>query len=127
MSNKNRKCFTCGNKYSYCPTCEKDQGKELWYGMFHEENCMLIFQILTEVTFNRKTKAEAKILLSSLDLSNLESFEENVKAQIKDIFTEELVQPQNENPATETNDAEPKIQIEEKVTTNNYNTKKSKR
>lgn len=85
MSRANRTCKVCGKRYYYCPSCP-DEIKPSWYGLFHEENCKNIFYILMDSFLGKITRSEAKKMLVACDLSNLSSFHEVIRNQIKDIL-----------------------------------------
>ena len=87
MAKKNRKCATCGEKYSYCPTC--DRTEPAWMTSFHVENCKDIFQICTQYNVGLITKEQAKEALNACDLSNKENFAECIQRDFENIFAEE--------------------------------------
>ena len=64
-----RKCVLCGKEYEFCPTCNKDKHKPLWYKLYHDENCKSIFEALNNYNFELATKEEAKEILAKCDLS----------------------------------------------------------
>ena len=86
MGRRNRECYLCGEKYSYCPTCSQDKNKPSWMSEFHSEGCKNIFQICTEFNLNLKTKSEAKAALEQYDLSNKEKFKSYIKRDLENIF-----------------------------------------
>lgn len=85
MAKANRTCKICGRKYHYCPSCSGEL-RPSWYGMFHDENCKNIFYILTDVFLAKTTKAAARKRLSKCDLSEMASFNTDVKKQLDDIL-----------------------------------------
>ena len=87
MAKKNRKCITCGEKYSYCPNCNRKA--PYWMTEFHAENCKNIFQICTEYNVGLKTKEQAQEALNACDLSNKESFVECIQRDFVNIFAVE--------------------------------------
>ena len=56
---KNRTCFVCGNKYDYCPTCDRDRLKPSWYALFCSESCHNVNNILSKNTLGKLSIAEA--------------------------------------------------------------------
>jgi hypothetical protein len=84
---KKRECITCGEKYSYCPNCNRKE--PAWKSEFHDENCKNIFQICTSFNVNIMTKHEAKAALEQCDLSNKENFKSFVQRDLENIFKEE--------------------------------------
>lgn len=87
MARKNRKCATCGTKYSYCPNCNRTEPS--WMTSFHSENCKTIFQICTQYNVDLLTKEQAKEALNACDLSNKENFTECIQHDFSNIFAEE--------------------------------------
>ena len=87
MAKKNRKCSTCGIKYSYCPNC--DRNAPSWMAGFHAENCKNIFQLCTQYNVGLLTKEQAQEALNACDLSNKENFAECIKRDFNNIFAEE--------------------------------------
>lgn len=87
MVKKNRKCSTCGTKYSYCPNCDRNVSS--WMSTFHDENCKNIFQICTSFNVDAMSKHEAKAALEQCDLSNKENFASCVQRDLEKIFAEE--------------------------------------
>lgn len=82
----NRVCKVCGTAYYYCPSCHDNGPKENWKILCHDENCMKIFNVCSEHFFNRLTDTQAMAELEKLDLTNLETFNETNKKQIKEIL-----------------------------------------
>ena len=74
-----RKCLICRKVYEYCKGCNPETPS--WASIFDSQNCHDIFEVLSSSMSN----AEKKEMLGSLDLSNLEKFDEDIKAQIKEL------------------------------------------
>ena len=89
MAKKDRKCYLCGEKYQYCPTCGNDRLKPTWMAEFHSESCKNIFDICTRYNMQLMTKEEAQKALSACDLSKKESFKDYVQRDLANIFAEE--------------------------------------
>ena len=87
MAKKNRECHTCGEKYSYCPNCNRNEPS--WMAEFHDENCKNIFQICTQYNVGLLTKEQAKESLNACDLSNKENFTECIQRDFENIFAED--------------------------------------
>ena len=87
MAKKNRECLTCGEKYSYCPNCNRKEPS--WMAEFHTENCKNIFQICTQYNVGLLTKEQAKEALNACDLSNKENFADCIKRDFENIFAED--------------------------------------
>lgn len=86
MQNKTRKCICCGKEYSYCSNCPQDKHKPSYFAVYCSENCHDIFHAATDYNFGILTKEEAQKKLAACDLSNLESFNDIVKADVKKII-----------------------------------------
>ena len=89
MAKKDRKCYLCGEKYQYCPTCGNDRLKPTWMAEFHSEDCKSIFDICTRYNMQLMTKEEAQEALSACDLSKKESFKDYVQRDLANIFAED--------------------------------------
>ena len=87
MAKKNRECVTCGEKYSYCPNCNRKE--PAWMTEFHDENCKNIFQICTSFNVNIMSKYEAQEDLKACDLSNKANFTTCIQRDLENIFSEE--------------------------------------
>lgn len=93
MSNYlNAVCSICNTPYHICPDCSTTTSFTPWKKIVCSPNCYKIFVSLSGNTNGYADKAETKEKLSKCDLSNLDSFEPNVKSAIKDIMKEEKVQ-----------------------------------
>ena len=114
MAKANRKCYTCGKEYYYCPTCPSEAKKETFYNMFHCERCSKIFKTLTDETFKHLTTAQCKEELLKLNVSADEDFKDGIKKHIKRVFDykEPVVKPIVKTVLPETKNVE---EITEKV------------
>lgn len=86
---KQRKCYLCGAKYKYCPTCSNDRMKPTWMSEFHSESCKDIFDICTRFNMGLMTKKEAQNALKTCDLSNKANFKSYVQTDLDNIFATE--------------------------------------
>ena len=82
----NRVCKTCGESYSFCPTCAGVTATEKYRTMFCSKNCRDVFHTLSKYTIGVVTKDEAKEVLSSLDLSKQGKFSEQIKTDVEEIM-----------------------------------------
>ena len=87
---KARKCYLCGEKYSYCPTCSQDRVKPAWMSEFHSESCMRIFDICTRYNMGLMSQVEAQEALATCDLSNKENFKSYVQHDLENIFAKDI-------------------------------------
>lgn len=85
----NATCSICGEKYHLCNDCKNTMDFTPWRRIADSVNCYKIFLVLRDYTNKCATKAETKEKLTSCDLSNLETFQENIKESIKNIMAEE--------------------------------------
>ena len=67
---KNRTCFICGNKYDYCPSCERDKMKPSWYALFCGDVCDSINDILSANTAKKITDKDASKRLKEIDFAS---------------------------------------------------------
>lgn len=72
MDNK-RTCHICGKKYSYCPSCPKDSGRESWHTLFCTDQCKEIDSVLNKHFYKKMTTAMAakKLLAVGADKMNI--------------------------------------------------------
>ena len=90
MAQKNRKCFACETKYSYCPSCSRvDALKPSWYNEFCSEECMTVWTTATKYNMNRLTKSEAKEIISNVVLKPIESYTQCIQKDLNVILAEE--------------------------------------
>lgn len=86
MAEKNNStCAICGKGYYLCLSC-KSHKLTPWKLHTDTSEHYKIFQILRGAFLNVYTKEEAKEKLENLDLSDLDTFNDNVKSQIKEIM-----------------------------------------
>lgn len=98
----NATCDICGKKYHVCNSCKEIKTFTPWRTVTDTLQHYAIFLALSQYT-KTKNKEKAREELSACDLSDLESFNENIKAVIKEIMEE----PKNEV-------VDPEIKIENK-------------
>lgn len=89
----NAKCSICGKLYHICNDCANTKSFTPWRAIADTLNCYKIFLILRDYTNGYTKKEEAKQLLKGCDLSELETFEDNIKISIKEILTEDRRKP----------------------------------
>ena len=84
----NATCDICGKKYHVCNSCKEVKSFTPWRTVTDTMQHYLIFLALSEYT-KTKDKERAKEELSKCDLSELDTFNENIKSAIKEIMAEE--------------------------------------
>ena len=89
MAKRDRKCYLCGAKYKYCPTCSGDRMKPSYMSEFHSESCKDIFDICTRFNMGLMSKDEAQEALKTCDLSNKANFKSYVQTDLDNIFATE--------------------------------------
>ena len=91
MGKLNRTCMVCKMQYYHCYSCPSDLQNPSWKSIFDNENCKDIFNILSRHGQGKITDEEAKELLSKCDLTKKDTFAENIKNHINQIFGVEIV------------------------------------
>ena len=90
MASKNRKCLSCGAKYSYCPTCSRvDALEPAWKSEFCSEDCMTLWTALTKYNMEFITKDEAKDIVSNLNLKPIDSYASCVQRDYAKVMVDE--------------------------------------
>lgn len=86
MYKKNNKtCYTCGKVYTYCPSCSEFSHLPKWMNMWHDENCMNIWNIVCDHETKLISTAEAASRLAECNLS-IEIKNDTLKKQIDNIM-----------------------------------------
>ena len=80
-------CATCRSEYDFCPKCNKDKDKPLWYFTFCSQNCHDIYEITSSFENGNINADEAKLKLNNLNLSKLDNFGESYKKSINKIMS----------------------------------------
>ena len=123
-------CATCRSNYDFCPKCNRDKDKPLWYFTFCSQNCHDIYEITSSFENGKIDSDEAKLKLNNLNLSKLDNFGESYKKSIdkimssvsikESVITEDVVVEESEINAVEqvvekeNNDTTEEV-VEEKV------------
>lgn len=90
MASKNRKCLSCGTKYSYCPSCSRVNALEpTWKSEFCSETCMTLWTTLTKYGMEFLTKDEAKAIISNIDLKPVSAYADCVQRDYAKVMAEE--------------------------------------
>ena len=80
-------CATCRSNYNFCPKCDKDKDKPLWYFTFCSQNCHDIYETTSSFENGKIDADEAKSKLDNLNLSKLDNFGESYKKSIDKIMS----------------------------------------
>lgn len=132
MYKKNNKtCYTCGKVYTYCPSCSEFSHLPKWMNMWHDENCMNIWNIVCDHETKLISTAEAASRLVECNLS-IEIKNDTLKKQIDNIMEitnaektveklESIPEPVNEEESKSVNVSEVKSKVVKK--NSNKNTK----
>lgn len=87
---KNKKCFCCSTRYSYCPDCSaSDKLAPSWRATFCSEDCMTIWTTCTRYNMGRLTKPEAKEIISALNLKPTSEYAPCVQRDLGVILKED--------------------------------------
>lgn len=90
MAIKERKCLCDGTRYTYCPDCSgADRLAPTWKSEFCCEDCKTLWQTATKFNMGKLTKAEAKAIISELELKPIEQYVACVQRDLKNIMAEE--------------------------------------
>ena len=79
-------CATCRSEYDFCPKCNKDKDKPLWYFTFCSQNCHDIYETTSNFENGKINANDAKLQLDNLNLSKLDNFGESYKKSINKIM-----------------------------------------
>lgn len=79
---KLRTCLVDRTQYEYCPRCSNDP---TWKFVFCCDSCRQVKLLMDRYENNHVSIKEANEILDSLDLSNLENFDEYYKSKISEI------------------------------------------
>lgn len=87
---KNKKCLACQKSFSYCPDCSKaDALKPAWHSEFCSSDCKTLWSTATKFNMGKLTKAEAKAIISALELKPAEQYVSCIQRDLKNIMAEE--------------------------------------
>lgn len=85
----NADCGICSTRYHICPDCSGAKAFTPWRKIVCSPNCYKIYIALSSYTNGHAAKDETKEILKELDLSQSETFKDNIKAAIKEIMAED--------------------------------------
>lgn len=119
----NATCSICGKPYYRCNFCKDYKNLYPWKLHTDTSEHFKIYQIIHGYSIGVYDKAETKTKLQNVDLSDLETLRDNIKALIKDIMEsdETVVLSKSDNTASITN----AVSIADDNTKSSKRTKKS--
>lgn len=122
MDRKKRICATCHSEYNYCPRCNEDKDKPLWYFTFCSSNCKDIYSVASDFENNQINADKAKEKLDGLDLTKLDNFGESYKKSISKIFADSASNKKSINDEAEmpTSDMDGEIEVNAKSNENQF-------
>lgn len=89
--NINAVCSICGKGYYMCLSCKDKMALSPWKRHTDTSEHYKVYQILHGVTTGVYSDEEAKEKLRMVDLSDLDTFNENIKNRINNLLKEEIV------------------------------------
>ena len=90
MARLNKKCMCCSTRYSYCPGCSRvDQLAPYWKSQFCSSECKNLWESLVKYNMKLLTKADAKYVISSLELKPIESYAKCVQRDYAIVMADE--------------------------------------
>lgn len=82
----NHWCALCGTGYYACDSCSKEKTITPWRSLTDTVEHYKVFMILRDYKNKGISKEKAQELLSGLDLSDKESYKDNAKSVLSDIY-----------------------------------------
>ena len=103
---KHKKCLSCGTSFKFCPDCSGvDRLLPAYRATFCSEECATLWSTATKFNMGKLDKAEAKEIISNLNLKPKEEYVACVQRDLENILkpkrgkraevklVEEIVQP----------------------------------
>lgn len=87
----NAECSICGRGYHLCLACKDKMALSPWKLHTDTSEHYKIYQILRGVTIGVYSNDEAKAKLQMVDLSDIDSFKDNIKNRINNILKEDVI------------------------------------
>lgn len=82
----NATCKICGKKYHVCGDCKSQKTITPWRNVVDSVNCWKIYYALVNYTNGSTNADDTKEILSRCDLSELDSFKDNIKKTINKLM-----------------------------------------
>jgi len=106
MKKNNKECITCGKIYTFCNGCSQFDHLPRWMNLYHNENCMNIFEISTDYAGKYITKETAKDKYDACDLSYKDNLRPNIIKIINEAYDVEANEVEPIESGTEDNSIE---------------------
>jgi len=90
MKKNNKTCIVCGEKYTYCNSCEAFYNLPTWMAIFHNENCKDLFTITSDYLANTLDKDEAIERLNKCDLSYKDKLHKEILKAVNELTDVEI-------------------------------------
>lgn len=87
----NHWCVVCGKGYHACDSCSDVKSYAPWRTLTDTIVHFAVFKTLKDYNNKLISKEEAKKLLSNTDLSDKDTFKDNIKRMLDEIFMEENI------------------------------------
>jgi len=104
----NATCAICGTKYHICNDCQNTRAFTPWRTIADSINCYKIYLILRDYTNGNSDAATTKEQLLMCDLSDVETFQDNIKVAIEKL----MAPPKIRKKAVKKVESESKIEVE---------------
>lgn len=82
---KYRTCLSCGKEYVYCPHCGNEDFLAAWKILFDCEECMDVFQVVSDYNSGSLTEQDAQKALEKYPALNTERFRKEISNALQKI------------------------------------------
>lgn len=94
MAEKNNaNCSICGKGYHKCLSCKDQISAAPWKVHTCSAEHYKVYQIIRGLSTGVYDKSEAKSRFENVDLSDMNTFRDNIKKIVKDVMKQEVAQP----------------------------------
>lgn len=111
----NHWCALCGTGYHACDSCSKEKIITPWRSLTDTIEHYKIFMVIRDYKNNVIDREKAQELLSGLNLSDKESYKDNAKSVLSDIYMVNTI----DKPVKSTNKQRNRKPIQTEITTEN--------
>ena len=81
-----RTCYTCGNTYNYCPSCEGDRLKPKWMNNWDSEECKDVFNVLNNYDGENVKVSDVKAVFKKYGVKDFSKYKPGIQAHIAKIL-----------------------------------------